>query len=134
MVVLGRGAGTAHLDGHAPIRPLDTGPLEVPEVLDEVDIGHRSLAVDRILVDALAHDPTAWKSLDAAMEVVEKARLREEYDELVVAALALGGRAVSLTPREERVLRMRFGIGMNTDHTLEEVGQQFSVTREPLQP
>ena len=38
----------------------------------------------------------------------------------------------SLTPREERVLRMRFGIGMNTDHTLEEVGLQFSVTRERI--
>lgn len=38
----------------------------------------------------------------------------------------------SLTPREERVLRMRFGIGMNTDHTLEEVGQQFHVTRERI--
>jgi RNA polymerase primary sigma factor len=38
----------------------------------------------------------------------------------------------SLTPREERALRMRFGIGMNTDHTLEEVGQQFSVTRERI--
>ena len=38
--------------------------------------------------------------------------------------------SVSLTPREERVLRMRFGIGMNTDHTLEEVGKQFSVARE----
>jgi RNA polymerase primary sigma factor len=38
----------------------------------------------------------------------------------------------SVTPREERVLRMRFGIGMNTDHTLEEVGQQFSVTRERI--
>ena len=38
----------------------------------------------------------------------------------------------SLTPREERVLRMRFGIGMNSDHTLEEVGQQFSVTRERI--
>ncbi|MBM3603136.1 MAG: sigma-70 family RNA polymerase sigma factor, partial [Alphaproteobacteria bacterium] len=38
----------------------------------------------------------------------------------------------SLTPREERVLRMRFGIGMNMDHTLEEVGQQFSVTRERI--
>jgi RNA polymerase primary sigma factor len=37
-----------------------------------------------------------------------------------------------LTPREERVLRMRFGIGMNSDHTLEEVGQQFSVTRERI--
>ena len=38
----------------------------------------------------------------------------------------------SLTPREERILRMRFGIGMNTDHTLDEVGQQFSVTRERI--
>jgi RNA polymerase primary sigma factor len=38
----------------------------------------------------------------------------------------------TLTPREERVLRMRFGIGMNTDHTLEEVGSQFSVTRERI--
>ena len=38
----------------------------------------------------------------------------------------------SLTAREERVLRMRFGIGMNSDHTLEEVGQQFSVTRERI--
>jgi RNA polymerase primary sigma factor len=38
----------------------------------------------------------------------------------------------SLTPREERIVRMRFGIGMNTDHTLEEVGQQFSVTRERI--
>ncbi|MFC7739150.1 sigma factor-like helix-turn-helix DNA-binding protein, partial [Roseomonas sp. GCM10028921] len=37
-----------------------------------------------------------------------------------------------LTPREERVLRMRFGIGMNSDHTLEEVGQQFNVTRERI--
>ena len=42
------------------------------------------------------------------------------------------GCLASLTPREERVLRMRFGIGMNTDHTLEEVGQQFSVTRERI--
>jgi len=38
----------------------------------------------------------------------------------------------SLTPREERVLRMRFGIGMNTDHTLDQIGQQFSVTRERI--
>jgi RNA polymerase primary sigma factor len=38
----------------------------------------------------------------------------------------------SLTPREERIVRMRFGIGMNTDHTLEEVGRQFSVTRERI--
>jgi RNA polymerase primary sigma factor len=37
-----------------------------------------------------------------------------------------------LTPREERIVRMRFGLGMNSDHTLEEVGQQFSVTRERI--
>jgi RNA polymerase primary sigma factor len=40
--------------------------------------------------------------------------------------------AESLTPREERIVRMRFGLGMNTDHTLEEVGQQFLVTRERI--
>jgi RNA polymerase primary sigma factor len=38
----------------------------------------------------------------------------------------------SLTPREERIVRMRFGLGMNSDHTLEEVGQQFSLTRERI--
>ena len=38
----------------------------------------------------------------------------------------------SLTPREERIVRMRFGLGMNSDHTLEEVGKQFSVTRERI--
>ena len=38
----------------------------------------------------------------------------------------------SLTPREERIVRMRFGLGMNSDHTLEQVGQQFSVTRERI--
>ena len=38
----------------------------------------------------------------------------------------------SPTPREERIVRMRFGLGMNSDHTLEEVGQQFSVTRERI--
>jgi RNA polymerase primary sigma factor len=40
--------------------------------------------------------------------------------------------SASLTPREERIVRMRFGLGMNSDHTLEEVGQQFSVTRERI--
>jgi RNA polymerase primary sigma factor len=63
-------------------------------------------------------DRHAIMPLDAAIQ----ANLRE------ATAKALA----SLTPREERVLRMRFGIGMNTDHTLEEVGQQFSVTRERI--
>ncbi len=55
-----------------------------------------------------------------------EAAIQANLKETVTRVLA------SLTPREERVLRMRFGIGMNTDHTLEEVGQQFSVTRERI--
>ncbi|MBV8577365.1 MAG: RNA polymerase sigma factor RpoD [Acetobacteraceae bacterium] len=63
-------------------------------------------------------DKTAIIPLDAAIQ----ANLREATTRVLS----------SLTPREERVLRMRFGIGMNTDHTLEEVGQQFNVTRERI--
>ena len=63
-------------------------------------------------------DKNAVLPLDAAIQ----ANLRETTTRVLS----------SLTPREERVLRMRFGIGMNTDHTLEEVGQQFSVTRERI--
>ncbi|MCP5368361.1 MAG: RNA polymerase sigma factor RpoD [Hyphomicrobiales bacterium] len=63
-------------------------------------------------------DKNAVQPLDAAIQ----ANLRETTTRVLA----------SLTPREERVLRMRFGIGMNTDHTLEEVGQQFSVTRERI--
>jgi len=63
-------------------------------------------------------DKNAVQPLDAAIQ----GNLRETTTRVLA----------SLTPREERVLRMRFGIGMNTDHTLEEVGQQFSVTRERI--
>ena len=63
-------------------------------------------------------DPTVVLPIDAAIQ----ANLRETTTRVLA----------TLTPREERVLRMRFGIGMNTDHTLEEVGQQFSVTRERI--
>ncbi len=63
-------------------------------------------------------DKNAVLPLDAAIQ----SNLRETTTRILA----------SLTPREERVLRMRFGIGMNTDHTLEEVGQQFSVTRERI--
>lgn len=63
-------------------------------------------------------DKNAVLPLDAAIQ----SNLREATTQILA----------SLTPREERVLRMRFGIGMNTDHTLEEVGQQFSVTRERI--
>ena len=51
---------------------------------------------------------------------------------MTAASIGIKAFLSSLTPREERVLRMRFGIGMNSDHTLEEVGQQFSVTRERI--
>jgi len=63
-------------------------------------------------------DKNAVQPLDAAIQ----GNLRETTTRVLA----------SLTPREERVLRMRFGIGMNTDHTLEEVGQQFAVTRERI--
>ncbi len=63
-------------------------------------------------------DKAAIIPLDAAIQT----NLREQTTRVLS----------SLTPREERVLRMRFGIGMNTDHTLEEVGQQFNVTRERI--
>src|SRR5215204_1636224 len=63
-------------------------------------------------------DKNAIQPIDAAIQ----SNLRETTTRVLA----------SLTPREERVLRMRFGIGMNTDHTLEEVGQQFSVTRERI--
>ena len=67
---------------------------------------------------AFIEDKNAILPLDSAIQ--------ENLKETTTRVLA------SLTPREERVLRMRFGIGMNTDHTLEEVGQQFSVTRERI--
>jgi RNA polymerase primary sigma factor len=66
----------------------------------------------------LIEDKNAIQSIDAAIQ----SNLRETTTRVLA----------SVTPREERVLRMRFGIGMNTDHTLEEVGQQFSVTRERI--
>ena len=72
---------------------------------------------DSFLGDML-EDSNAVQPMDAAID----SNLRETTTRVLS----------SLTPREERVLRMRFGIGMNTDHTLEEVGQQFSVTRERI--
>jgi RNA polymerase primary sigma factor len=66
----------------------------------------------------LIEDKNAILPIDAAMQ----SNLRET----TTRALA------SPTPREERIVRMRFGIGMNTDHTLQEVGQQFSLTRERI--
>jgi len=66
----------------------------------------------------LIEDKNAVLPIDAAIQ----SNLRETTTRMLA----------SLTPREERIVRMRFGIGMNSDHTLEEVGQQFSVTRERI--
>ncbi len=66
----------------------------------------------------LIEDQNAVLPLDAAIQ----ANLRETMTRVLE----------TLSPREDRILRMRFGIGMNTDHTLEEVGHQFSVTRERI--
>jgi RNA polymerase primary sigma factor len=66
----------------------------------------------------LIEDPNAILPIDAAIQ----SNLRETTTRVLA----------SLTPREERIVRMRFGLGMNSDHTLEEVGQQFSVTRERI--
>ena len=66
----------------------------------------------------LIEDKNAIQPIDAAIQ--------SNLKETTTRVLA------SLTPREERILRMRFGIGMNSDHTLEEVGQQLSVTRERI--
>jgi RNA polymerase primary sigma factor len=66
----------------------------------------------------LIEDKSAVLPIDAAIQ----SNLRETTTRVLA----------SLTPREERILRMRFGLGLNSDHTLEEVGQKFSVTRERI--
>jgi RNA polymerase primary sigma factor len=66
----------------------------------------------------LIEDKNAIQPIDATIQ----SNLRETTTHILA----------SLTPREERIVRMRFGLGMNSDHTLEEVGQQFSVTRERI--
>jgi RNA polymerase primary sigma factor len=66
----------------------------------------------------LKKDKSATLPIDAAIQ----SNLRETTTHLLAP----------LTPREERIVRMRFGLGVNSDHTLEEVGQQFSVTRERI--
>ena len=86
--------------------------------LPDVSVPDQTLT-QYVLADAGARaDKNAIVPLDAAIQ----SNLRETTTRVLA----------TLTAREERVLRMRFGIGMNTDHTLEEVGQQFSVTRERI--
>jgi RNA polymerase primary sigma factor len=92
-------------------------PLEKVRKVLKIAKEPLSLEEDSHLGDFI-EDKNAILPIDAAIQ----SNLRETTTRVLA----------SLTPREERVLRMRFGIGMNTDHTLEEVGQQFSVTRERI--
>ena len=78
---------------------------------------HRSADGDSLLGD-LIEDKNAILPIDVAIQ----SNLRETTT----------GVLASLTPREERIVRLRFGLGINSDHTLEEVGQQFSLTRERI--
>jgi RNA polymerase primary sigma factor len=100
---------------HMPVEKVRRGLKIAKEPISlETPIGEEE---DSHLGD-LIEDKNAVLPIDAAIQ----SNLRETTTRVLA----------SLTPREERVLRMRFGIGMNTDHTLEEVGQQFSVTRERI--
>ncbi len=100
---------------HMPIEKVRKGLKIAKEPISlETPIGDEE---DSHLGDFI-EDKNAVLPIDAAIQ----SNLRETTTRVLA----------SLTPREERVLRMRFGIGMNTDHTLEEVGQQFSVTRERI--
>ena len=106
----GTGREARHAAGEGPQGPEDRQGADQPRdaVGDEED-SHLGDFIE---------DKAAIIPLDAAIQ----SNLREATTRVLS----------SLTPREERVLRMRFGIGMNTDHTLEEVGQQFKVTRERI--
>src|SRR5271168_1270292 len=89
-------------------------PIDLRQILEE----EPGAAEQRSHLGDFIEDKNTILPIDAAIQ----SNLRETTTRVLA----------SLTPREERVLRMRFGIGMNTDHTLEEVGQQFSVTRERI--
>lgn len=108
-----------------PAQIADKLGMSVDKVSKVIKIAKEPISLDNTVGDEdgnnlgdFIEDKNAVLPVDAAIH----SNLRE------VTTRILG----SLTPREERVLRMRFGIGMNTDHTLEEVGQQFSVTRERI--
>uniref|UniRef100_UPI00261CF892 sigma-70 family RNA polymerase sigma factor n=1 Tax=uncultured Caulobacter sp. TaxID=158749 RepID=UPI00261CF892 len=90
-----------------------------------LDVGLRALS-EAVTDGKLEIDPDGMVRFHKLEALPIDAAIQANLRETTTRVLA------SLTPREERVLRMRFGIGMNTDHTLEEVGQQFSVTRERI--
>jgi RNA polymerase primary sigma factor len=100
---------------HMPLEKVRKGLKTVKEPLSmETPVGDE----EDSHLGAFIEDKNAILPIDAAIQ----SNLRETTTRVLA----------SLTPREERILRMRFGIGMNSDHTLEEVGQQFSVTRERI--
>ena len=107
----GAGREARHAAGEGAQGPQDRQGADPPRNADRRRGGFSHLG-------DFIEDKNAILPIDAAIQ----SNLRETTTRVLA----------SLTPREERVLRMRFGIGMNTDHTLEEVGQQFSVTRERI--
>ena len=113
-------------------------PSEVLKKAEELKLtGDHEKAI-KFLEDVLVADLNVSKAYE---EIADNFLSLKEFDKAILAleqAIKSNlGEATTkilstLTPREERVLRMRFGVGMNTDHTLEEVGLQFSVTRERI--
>jgi len=97
------------LEAVRSILKLAKEPVSLESPIGEEDDSH---------LGDLIEDENAVRPLDAAIQ----ANLRETTNRALQ----------TLTPREERVLRMRFGFGVSTDHTLEQVGQQFSLTRERI--
>src|SRR5438552_632835 len=94
-------------------------PVHMIETINKI------VRTSRQMLNEIGREPTP-EELAEKLGMPLDAAIQSNLRETTTRVLA------SLTPREERVLRMRFGIGMNTDHTLEEVGQQFSVTRERI--
>ena len=126
---------------------IEPGPLRAQGGLaaaqaEELEIAQKiDLPVDKVRkVLKIAQEPISLETPIGEEEDSHLGDFIEDKNAVIPLEAAIQGNLresttrvlATLTPREERVLRMRFGIGMNTDHTLEEVGQQFSVTRERI--
>ena len=110
--------------------------LPLPEVVKPVPPAILSVSVSKsIAKEPVSLETPVGDEEDSSLgDFIEDKNALQPLDTAIQSNLSESTTKIlaSLTPREERVLRMRFGIGMNTDHTLEEVGLQFSVTRERI--
>jgi RNA polymerase sigma factor (sigma-70 family) len=100
------------------------GSMELLSREGEIAIAKRIEAGREAIIAGLCESPLTFQAIIIWHDELSEGKIL--LRETTTRVLA------SLTPREERVLRMRFGIGMNTDHTLDQIGQQFSVTRERI--